>query len=205
MLENTTLSSRETEILVLVAQGKTNKEIASLLYISLNTVKVHVSNIFQKIGVSSRTEATLYAIEQGIVQSLAAPVIPVNSDIPTLLNNEIFNETPKQPTWVKKYWWILLFFLLSFFAILQVTLPSLFLSTTSQTPDSFIEALNQNRMESISQMNTPRIEFASAINDNKIYVIGGATESMILNTTERYDIVNNSWKAYPQNRRLYQK
>jgi len=195
MLENTTLSSRETEILVLVAQGKTNKEIASLLYISLNTVKVHVSNIFQKIGVSSRTEATLYAIEQGIVQSLAAPVIPVNSDIPTLLNNEIFNETPKQPTWVKKYWWILLFFLLSFFAILQVTLPSLFLSTTSQTPDSFIEALNQNRMESISQMNTPRIEFASAINDNKIYVIGGATESMILNTTERYDIVNNSWEV----------
>ena len=123
MLENTTLSSRETEILVLVAQGKTNKEIASLLYISLNTVKVHVSNIFQKIGVSSRTEATLYAIEQGIVQSLAAPVIPVNSDIPTLLKNEIFNETPKQPTCVKKYWWTLLFFLLSFFAILQVTLP----------------------------------------------------------------------------------
>ncbi|MEG0778934.1 MAG: LuxR C-terminal-related transcriptional regulator [Oscillospiraceae bacterium] len=49
------LSVREGEIVVLISQGKTNKEIADLLYISIPTVKTHISNIFQKIGVSNRT------------------------------------------------------------------------------------------------------------------------------------------------------
>ena len=70
-MENVPLSEREIEILQLVSQGKSNKEIAAELFISVNTVKVHLANIFAKIGVSSRTEATLYAIEYGIVASPA--------------------------------------------------------------------------------------------------------------------------------------
>ena len=66
------LSDREIEVLRLVGQGKSNKEIAMDLDISVNTVKVHVSNIYQKIGVSSRTEATLFAIENGVVN----PALP---------------------------------------------------------------------------------------------------------------------------------
>ena len=61
------LSEREQEILQLVAEGLTNREIAQKLSISHNTVKVHISNIFEKTGVSSRTEATLYAIQERIV------------------------------------------------------------------------------------------------------------------------------------------
>lgn len=49
------LSPREREIVSLISQGKTNSEIASLLYISVPTVKTHISNIFQKTGVSNRT------------------------------------------------------------------------------------------------------------------------------------------------------
>ncbi len=49
------LSSREREIVRLILQGKTNSEIASQLYISVPTVKTHISNIFQKTGVSNRT------------------------------------------------------------------------------------------------------------------------------------------------------
>jgi DNA-binding CsgD family transcriptional regulator len=61
------LSERELEILRLVATGASNKEIAQRLQISMNTVKVHLRNVFEKTGVLSRTEATLYAIEHGLV------------------------------------------------------------------------------------------------------------------------------------------
>jgi NarL family two-component system response regulator LiaR len=62
-----TLTRRETEVLRLLARGKSNKEIAASLSIAEKTVKTHVSNILSKLGVSSRTQAALYAIRIGLV------------------------------------------------------------------------------------------------------------------------------------------
>ena len=55
------LSPRELDVLRLLAAGRTNKEIAEELFISLNTVLRHVSNIFRKAGVGNRAEAASYA------------------------------------------------------------------------------------------------------------------------------------------------
>ncbi len=62
------LTSRELEVLRLVATGRTNRSIAADLFLSEKTVARHVSNIFSKLGVSSRTAATAYAYEHGLVQ-----------------------------------------------------------------------------------------------------------------------------------------
>jgi DNA-binding CsgD family transcriptional regulator len=62
------LSRRETEVLMLVAAGKTNRAIATELFISEKTVARHVSNIFTKLGLSSRSEATAYAYKHGLAR-----------------------------------------------------------------------------------------------------------------------------------------
>jgi DNA-binding CsgD family transcriptional regulator len=62
------LSPREAEVLCLVASGKSNREIADALCISLNTVATHVRNILTKTGCANRTEAAAYALRHGLLQ-----------------------------------------------------------------------------------------------------------------------------------------
>ena len=61
------LTPRETEVLRLLAQGMSNKEIGAALVIGVKTVKTHVSNVLSKLGVPSRTQAALYAVRIGLV------------------------------------------------------------------------------------------------------------------------------------------
>lgn len=62
------LTEREMEVLLLVAQGKTNQDIADDLFIALKTVKTHVSNILSKLDVQDRTQAVVYAFQNGLVK-----------------------------------------------------------------------------------------------------------------------------------------
>ncbi len=62
------ITLREREILALVAQGRANKEIAAKLGIAEDTVKRHISNVLQKLGVNDRAQATAEAIRRGIVR-----------------------------------------------------------------------------------------------------------------------------------------
>ncbi len=62
------LSARETEVLALICQGKSNGQIAQTLYVGETTVKTHVSSIMRKFGVSSRLEIVVYAYEHRLVR-----------------------------------------------------------------------------------------------------------------------------------------
>ena len=65
--ENNPLTSRETEILALIAAGKSNNQIAQQLHITIGTVRVHVHAILQKLEVRDRTSAAIMAIQQNLV------------------------------------------------------------------------------------------------------------------------------------------
>ncbi len=62
------LTSREMEILLLMAEGKSNQEIADELFIALKTVKTHVSNILSKLQVQDRTQAVIYAFKHSLIK-----------------------------------------------------------------------------------------------------------------------------------------
>lgn len=62
------LTSREKEVLLLIAQGKSNQEIADECFITLKTVKTHVSNILSKLQVEDRTQATIYAFKHHLIK-----------------------------------------------------------------------------------------------------------------------------------------
>ena len=72
--ERSPLSTREREIVALVAQGYKNKEMAEKMFISEQTVKNHLHNIFDKLGVSDRLELALYAIHKGLHLAGETPI-----------------------------------------------------------------------------------------------------------------------------------
>ncbi len=67
------LSERELEVLRLLATGKPNREIAGELYVAVDTVKKHLTHIFEKLGAANRTQATARARELGLLADPAEP------------------------------------------------------------------------------------------------------------------------------------
>ena len=72
-LPDMALTRREAEVLALLAEGRTNRQIADTLFISESTASVHVSNILGKLGVSGRTEAAAVALRGGPVSNGSVP------------------------------------------------------------------------------------------------------------------------------------
>ncbi|MCJ7695593.1 MAG: LuxR C-terminal-related transcriptional regulator [Anaerolineaceae bacterium] len=185
-MEISELSGRETEILKLVAQGLSNKDIAQALFISVNTVKVHLRNIFEKINVSSRTEATLYAIENSIIKSPGPDTIPVDNNTP---------QDSRIQKIVRRFWWLSLPISLGLITVLAILISnSGFLTTTTPTPVTIPGVTTIQRWQELAPMSQARSGLAVAAYDNAIYAIAGITETGATDLVERYDPQTNSWE-----------
>jgi DNA-binding CsgD family transcriptional regulator/N-acetylneuraminic acid mutarotase len=173
------LTEREREILKLLATGTSNKDIAQQLFISSNTVKVHLRNIFAKIGATSRTEAAVYAIREGISQTVQLPggepaVNPVPID--TKIKPLIF--------WIS----ILVTALLAGAATL--------IWMRSQTPKVSATGpapVAPQRWQKLASLPTARSGLAVAVYENQIYAIGGETAQGVTGIMEQYDLATDKW------------
>jgi DNA-binding CsgD family transcriptional regulator/N-acetylneuraminic acid mutarotase len=183
--DSAALTDREKEILGLLATGASNKDIARHLFISSNTVKVHLRNTFSKIGVSSRTEAAVYAIREGISQAAdqaAAMLAPKELPTPT----PISLESKKEPhsSWISALVTVILVGVITFGI------------TTSQAPAIAIASpvpVAPPRWQEFTAMPAARSGLAVAVYENQIYAIGGETSQGVTGLMEQYDVGSDTW------------
>ena len=195
------LSEREVEILRLVATGASNKEIAIHLAISPNTVKVHLRNIFTKIGVVSRTEATLYALKSGLVNHPAGNLSPAQeqADRPVEGGELALESTPlpaERPRGRAALWVfgpggaILLVLILA-------GIPWIFSQATRRTlvPPDPTAAVSQipSRWQEKAPLPAAIEKGCAIFYANNLYLIGGAEGKTILNTVYRGGLAGDVW------------
>lgn len=196
--EKADLSEREIEILRLLATGVSNKEIAQKLFISPNTVKVHLRNIFAKTGAVSRTEATLFAIRAGLVvvdtplastPSVASKAAPLSDAPPATVP-----VTPVRRAWLSPRWAVV-----GVLGLLLIVSPLLWraLTAVSATPTVLANTPAPSpapqRWQASANMPAAQSAFAVATYNNQIYAIAGNVGEVITNVVNRYDASVNQW------------
>ncbi len=193
-----TLSERELEVMDCLAQGAGNKEIAAELVISQNTVKVHLRNIYTKLGVSSRTEATAVTLQQGIITLPGTPApIPVETtdsqeDEPDPL------PVPAEPDHRRWLNWrtavILLGALLLFaFVFVLISNRQSATATPNEPSESFEPTDLGENWQMLRPLPNPRTNMATAAIGLNVYAIGGETEGSVTNSVLVYHTTDHTW------------
>jgi DNA-binding CsgD family transcriptional regulator len=207
MSEINELSERELEILRLVATGVSNKEIAQQLYISTNTVKVHLRNIFSKIGAASRTEAAMFAVSNGLVPEVQSAGENPTGDSSgshesyTSVRGGLFPTSSIQVTTAEpdRSLFRPVWFLAAIVLIAAVFLGYQLLSRDQNAVGASPTVVNiptpQARWRELTKMPTPRFGLALAAYDNMLFAIGGQRSSGVTGIVERYDIEKGAWQA----------
>lgn len=189
------LSEREQEILRLIATGASNKEIAHKLVISPNTVKVHVRNIFGKIGAASRTEAAMYAVREGVVERAETITSAEGQDyIDT--NASGTTSTDTNPGLSSPSIWVRLFGI-ALVATIIVSILTFSLPWILGSPEVIIPTAELPtsipRWQEVAPMSTARKGLAVAGYGDFIYAIGGETNDGVTGLSERYSLETNTW------------
>jgi len=194
------LSERETEILQMVATGVTNREVAYQLSISVNTVKVHLRNIFTKLGAESRTEATMIAVREGWVIVEGVEEAP-EGEI-TAVQPQAPPTAPEPPLPSLKRA-ALIAALLLVVAGIVVTWPSsrpqadigpdLPLDQSPEQPLAAPVGGTESLWHERAQMPTRRAHMGLAVVKGRILAIGGRTPEEITAAVEIYDPESDTW------------
>jgi DNA-binding CsgD family transcriptional regulator/N-acetylneuraminic acid mutarotase len=198
MLESETLTDRETEILRLVATGVTNREIARQLCISVNTVKVHLRNVFAKLGAESRTEATMIAVREGWVHVEGAEKA-AESEAPALLQALPAVPAPPLP-WFKR---------VASVAAVLVAVAGVILTWPRNKPQAGNETslppppperaqplgseVRESSWRELAHMPTRRAYLALAAVGGRIFAIAGQNLEGATATVEIYDPEDDIW------------
>ncbi|TFG71138.1 MAG: helix-turn-helix domain-containing protein [Anaerolineales bacterium] len=198
------LSERELEITALVAEGVTNREIAERLFLSPNTIKVHLRNIFTKNGVSTRTELSMMAVQEGWIV-----LTNIENEFGVSLGEVQAGETDiVTPQFIASWsWrrWITLSFSFVFIIIVMV-LPGLPVRQVASTgpgqifgPAPEIPGQGQSDADGRWKEGAPlpvrRAGMGVASLDGKAYIIGGINAEGTTARTDIYDIITNAWET----------
>ena len=214
------LSERELDVLRCIARGASNKEAAAELYISENTVKVHLRRVFAKLGVSSRTEAARVAIQKGLVivpgveiepppnelsqappegpltpvtQAVAetAPM-PVQSDAKSTAIETKTSQKQGYPLWRT---------VSAVLAILLIVAVVSFISLRLRAEDATSElepfaetALGEDWTQINRPLPQPLMDVAGTSVGLNVYAIGGETADTTLNSIYSFDVSEHVWR-----------
>ncbi|NNJ09841.1 LuxR family transcriptional regulator [Chloroflexales bacterium ZM16-3] len=220
MPNDVSISDRELEILRLVATGASNQQIAQQLSISANTVKVHLHNIFSKIGVVSRTEATVYAIRNGLLvvpAEMSADVVvadlsePGAADAPPDVEATTVPDLPpprdidggaaliepvRPPAVARRTGlWVA-----AATSVVAIVAALMLMRGAAQpvapvVPTAAVASVADQRWFSHAPMPVPREGFALAAYDldRRLYVIGGRDGATLSAAVDRYDPGSDRW------------
>jgi DNA-binding CsgD family transcriptional regulator len=196
------------EIVRLLATGATNHQIARELFISVNTVKVHLRNIYGKLDVASRTEATMVAVRQGWVQVVREGSAGTADAVGAEITADALDAAPANPVLPRLEQWppISLAKRIGLVAVMLLVLMVLFVPPVLQGRSNGVEAdpiggvfptapsdSIPTRWHTRAQMPTPRTDHAVVAHQGLVYAIGGVSASGVTGRVEAYDPRTDAW------------
>jgi len=199
--DSQSLSERELEVLELVSTGMTNQQIALKLDISANTVKAHLRNIFGKLAVESRTEATRYAIAHQLVTlpGLAAPADDGDEPAPA---EAAYDATEAYRRAIPAWQQLVALGVALAAGLVMALWPRQGARATSPA-DAFRDGAPSQaavawqeapRWQTETTLPTPRSRFAQVAHGGRLYLIAGETESGLTGRLDAYDLASGAWE-----------
>ncbi len=207
------LSARELVVLECLADGSTNREIANDLSISHNTVKVHLRNIFKKLGVSSRTEAITVAIQKGLIivpgtEEDEQPSDPTEDQSPPAVESEEEESKPEPEDTLSiaaSHWRLISVGLLLIVVLLVGVIFGPRLTGNNGEPDdeaaesSTVSAIVQPIQDSDWLIAQPlpreRTNMALAAVGLELFQIGGEVGVGVVNLVDIYETGTGLWRS----------